>query len=256
MTEKQPRTIIITGAAGGVGQAAVHAAIEREYNVVALDLAEERLKALAQDLPADRILTFAVDVTDEASVQEAVAAAVDRFGAIDACLNNAGIGAPMKPITELSTSEILRVININTMGAFHVMKHVLRHMIPRRQGAIVNTGSILGNRGVPNYAAYCASKAAVHALTQVAALETAEHGIRVNAIAPGLIDTPMNDVFHAAVSPTDPDSTRRGLEARIPMRRYATSREIATVALALVSDDMTYVTGEILDVDGALSTSF
>ncbi|MDQ0867338.1 SDR family NAD(P)-dependent oxidoreductase [Arthrobacter globiformis] len=256
MTGKQSHTILITGAAGGVGQAAVVAAIERGYNVVALDLAEERLKTLAHDLPADRILTIAVDVSDEDSVQEAVARGVDRFGSIDACLNNAGIGAPMKSITELGTEEVLKVININTLGAFHVMKHVLRHMIPRRQGAVVNTGSILGNRGVPNYGAYCASKAAVHALTQVAALEAAEHGVRVNAIAPGLIDTPMNDVFHAAVSPTDPDSTRRGLEAKIPVHRYATSHEIATVALALVSDDMSYVTGEILDVDGALSTSF
>lgn len=256
MPQQDPRTILITGAAGGVGQAAVRAALERGYAVAALDLSADRLAGLVQPGTEDRVLTIPVDVSDRAAVEAAVAATIDRFGAIDACLNNAGVGAPLKAITELEPEEVLRVIGINTMGAFHVLKYVLAHMAARGAGAVVNTGSILGNRGVPNYAAYCASKAAVHALTQVAALEMAEHGVRVNAIAPGLIDTAMNDVFHAAVSPTDPESTRRGLEAKIPVHRYATPREIATVALALVSDDMAYVTGEILDVDGALSTSF
>jgi NAD(P)-dependent dehydrogenase (short-subunit alcohol dehydrogenase family) len=231
-------------------------AIAAGAHVTAVDMNPRSLQEALAHLPAERLLRQTVDVTDESAVETAVQASMDRFGSLDACLNNAGIGAPLVGISDHSVEDFSRVIRVNAQGTFIVLKHVMRQMHHAGRGAIVNTGSILGNRGVVNYGAYCASKAAVHALTKVAALESAPFGVRVNAIAPGLIDTPMNEAFHAAVSPADPARAQAALERKIPLGRYAGPEEVASVALFLLGDAARYITGEILDVDGGLSTSF
>lgn len=248
------QVLLVTGAASGVGLAAVRAAHADGQSVIAFDIDGPGLKRLAGEL--DDILVYEVDVTDESRVAEALADAMGRLGRLDGCFNNAGIGTSLLPVTDVDVEELSRVLRINAVGSFTVLKHVMRQMRSQGYGAVVNTGSILGYRGVVNYAAYCASKSAVHAFTKVAALEGAEYGVRVNAVAPGLIDTPMNDAFHEAVSPQDPVAAQRALEAKIPLHRYATAQEVVDVALALLRADMRYVTGSIVEVDGGLSTSF
>ncbi len=248
--------VLITGAASGLGLSMARQALGAGARVVAVDIDETALAGQFDGHGPDRVLRVRADITDEAAVEGAVGQAIDTFGAIDGLLNNAGVGAPLIGIADLPVAEFLRVLQINTGGAFVVLKHVLSHMRTQRHGAVVNSGSILGERGVPDYAAYCASKAGVHALTKVAAMEAAAYGVRVNAVAPGLIDTPMNDTFHAAVNPDDPAQTRHTLEQKIPLGRYARPEQVAAAALFLLSDAASYITGEILDVDGGLSTSF
>lgn len=250
------KNVFITGAASGLGLAMANQAIAAGAHVTAVDMNPRTLEDALAHLPAERLLRQTVDVTDESAVETAVRASMERFGSLDACLNNAGIGAPLVGISDHSVEDFSRVVRVNAQGTFIVLKHVMRQMHHAGRGAIVNTGSILGNRGVINYGAYCASKAAVHALTKVAALESAPYGVRVNAIAPGLIDTPMNEAFHAAVSPADPAQAQAALEQKIPLGRYAGPEEVASVALFLIGDAARYITGEIVDVDGGLSTSF
>ncbi|WP_345154703.1 SDR family NAD(P)-dependent oxidoreductase [Arthrobacter ginkgonis] len=250
------RNVLITGAASGLGLAMVQQAFAAGARVTALDINARALDEALAPFAGDRLIRRVVDVTDEADVSVAVQESMEAFGSLDACLNNAGIGAPLVGITELAVHDFARIMQVNAQGSFIILKHVMSHMRQAGHGAVVNTGSILGSRGVPNYAAYCASKAAIHALTKVAALEGAHYGVRVNAIAPGLIDTPMNDAFHAAVSPSDPARAQAALEGKIPLSRYAGPTEVANAALFLLSDAAAYITGEILDVDGGLSTSF
>lgn len=248
--------ILITGAASGVGRAAVEAVASAGGRISALDLNAAALETLKGELPEASIHTTAMDVSQEDQVEAAIAQAVRQWGPIDGCLNNAGIGAPLKELVDLERSDFTKTLEVNMFGSFNVLKHVLRHMKESGHGAVVNTGSVLGDRGTKNYAVYCAAKAAVHAMTKVAALEMASAGIRVNAIAPGMIDTPMNDVFHSAVNPEEPARVREAMEAKIPLERYATPTEVAGAALMLLTAASGYITGQVIGVDGGSTASF
>ncbi|MDU0328457.1 SDR family NAD(P)-dependent oxidoreductase [Microbacterium sp. KSW2-21] len=249
-------TVLITGAASGLGRVVAEKAVDEGWNIVAIDVDGPALDRLLPEAPGERVHRETADVSDERAFAGALERALTAVGSIEACVNNAGVGAPLIPISELDLTDFDRVMRINARGSFIVLKHVLAHLYERGTGAVVNTGSILGYRGTTAYAAYCASKAAVHALTKVAALEGAAAGIRVNAVAPGLVDTPMNDAFHAAVSPDDPDEAQHTIEEKIPVGRYAEASEVADVVLFLLSEKSRYMTGAIVEVDGGLSTSF
>jgi NAD(P)-dependent dehydrogenase (short-subunit alcohol dehydrogenase family) len=257
MTEQTAPSLMITGAASGIGLAMARAGARSGHRLALFDIDAQVLGGVVEEL---RTLTtvqgFVVDVTRYDQVEQASLEAVAVFGSIDKCLNNAGIGAPLLPLPDLTSDQFERVLRVNAMGAFHVLKAVLGHMRERGRGAVVNTGSILGERGTANYAAYVASKHAVHGLTRAAAVEAAAYGVRVNAVAPGLVDTPMNDAFHSAVNEADPAAAQATLAAKIPLGRYADPDHIAQAALFLLSDAAAYITGEIVDVDGGLSTAF
>ena len=183
---------VVTGAAGVIGTATMALLAERGARIVAVDRKAQDLQAAIRDLPASaEALAITADVTSEDEVADYVRAAVDKFGAIDVFYNNAGIEGDIAPITEYPLETFRRVLDVNVVGVFLGMKHVLPVMLKQNKGSIINTASIAGLIGSPHIAAYSASKHAVIGLTKSAAQECAATGVRVNCVCPGLIDSRM-----------------------------------------------------------------
>ena len=234
------RAAIVTGAASGIGRATTELLLERGWRVAAVDRDAGPLADLAED---PRVIVRALDVTDEAAVVRLVAEIAEMFGRLDGAVNSAGIAADMH-VFETSAELFRRMLDINVVGTFLVGREAARHMEKMGGGAIVNLASISGIRGSKGRSAYGASKGAVVNLTQVMANDLAPYDVRVNAVAPGPIETPMVKAVH-----TDAD---RDLYGRfVPMRRYGTPREIASVIHFLLDGSQSsYMTGEIVAVDG------
>lgn len=233
----------VTGGASGIGRAVVRRWVAEGGRVAAGDVNLEGLAALQSEL-GDSVATVPCDVTREAEVQLLVATATERLGGLDAMFNIAG-GSRGSLIMEMTEEDWDFTVDLCLKGVFFGTKHAARAMIAAgTRGAIVNIASL--NSRVPMFfgSAYSAAKAGVASLGQSAALELAEHGIRVNTVSPGLTDTPL-------VAPlTGFDSVRQAYMERIPMKRAATPEDIAATSLYLASDDAEYVTGVNLFVDG------
>jgi NAD(P)-dependent dehydrogenase (short-subunit alcohol dehydrogenase family) len=229
------RVALVTGAASGIGLATVHRLLEAGWKVAA---------SLAGGLakPA-RLFTCALDVTDETAADKAVAMAGEALGGLDGVVNSAGIAADIHAL-DTPVALFRKILDVNVVGTFIVARAAARLMKNRGGGAIVNISSVSGLRGGKGRSAYGASKGAVVVLTQVLANDLARYGIRVNAVAPGPVDTPMVKAVHTA--------TDRALWLRhVPMRRYAEPDEIASVIEFLLDGTRSsYVTGEIVAVDG------
>jgi NAD(P)-dependent dehydrogenase (short-subunit alcohol dehydrogenase family) len=186
------KVAVVTGAAGVIGSATSRLLAERGARIVAVDRREADLKAAIEDLPASaEAFAVAADVTSEDEVADYVRATIARFGTIDVFYNNAGIEGDVKPITEYSLASFRKVIDVNVVGVFLGMKHVLPVMLKQNRGSIINTASIAGLVGSPQIAVYSASKHAVIGLTKSAAWECTGTGVRVNCVCPGLIDSRM-----------------------------------------------------------------
>src|SRR6202040_381564 len=186
------RVAVVTGAAGVIGTATMRLLAERGAHIVAVDRKQQELQTAIGHLPASaRALAIAADVTREDVVAEYVRAAVGAFGTIDAFYNNAGIEGDVKPIPEYSLESFRRVLDVNVVGVFLGMKHVLPVMLKQNKGSIINTASIAGLMGSPMIAVYSASKHALTGLTKSAAWECTGTGVRVNCVCPGLIDSRM-----------------------------------------------------------------
>ncbi len=235
------RVAIITGGAQGIGEACVRRFARENAKVVIADLDAARGEALAGELGATWI---ACDVGDKAQVDALVAAAVQQHGRIDILVNNAGIlrAADFLDITEADFDAVLRV---NIKGAFLMGQAVARVMAGQGGGAIVNMSSINGTVAIPNIASYNISKRGINQLTRVMALALADKGIRVNAVAPGTIATEM-----AARAVLGSEEARIKVMSRTPMKRLGEPSEIADAVAWLASDAASYVTGEIVVVDG------
>lgn len=246
MPELAGRIAIVTGAGSGIGQAIAHRFAAAGAAVVAADLDLAAAKETATSFP-EQIVPYQVDVTDEPSVQRLVQATLERFGQIDILVNNAGIGTT-KDIVETDLEEWERVFAVNVRGVFLCCKHALPSMLARRHGVIINMGSVAGLIGIPQRAAYCASKGAVVTLTKQIAVAYVKQGIRCNCICPGTVDTPW--VERLVAQTPDPEAARRALEARQPMGRLVRPDEVAAAALYLASDDAAAITGSILVIDG------
>lgn len=242
---------VVTGAAAGFGLAVSSRLADEGAHIVMVDRAADQLHDSAARIAG--ALPVVADVSKEADVDAYVQQAADTHGRIDLFFNNAGIEGRMAPMTELSVEDFDRVWAVNARGVFLGLRAVLRVMKAQRSGAIVNTASMAAIRGAATFSPYVASKHAVAGLTRCAALEGAPYGIRVNALAPGHIDTRMARDLTAQIDPDDPQGVFEKVSAEIPLGRYGTAEEVAAFAVWLLSADASYVSGATHLVDGALN---
>jgi NAD(P)-dependent dehydrogenase (short-subunit alcohol dehydrogenase family) len=248
------KACLVTGAGSGIGRATAIAMARNGARVLAADLPDRGAQETASTIVANGGTAHAalVDVTDEAQVAAMLAACIVAFGRLDCAHNNAGvspgqIGAGGKRTGDIGKDAWDRIIAVNLTGVWLCMKHELAAMEATGGGAIVNTASIAGLVGLPHSHAYVAAKHGVVGLTKAAAIDHAEAGVRVNAVCPGYIDTPM----------IRDSMARRGnsILARPPMHRLGTAEEIADAVVWLLSDQARFVTGTALPVDGGFTAA-
>jgi NAD(P)-dependent dehydrogenase (short-subunit alcohol dehydrogenase family) len=238
---------LVTGASSGMGLATARAYAEAGASVVLADINADALQAVTDSLSAagNRVLAVTCDVADEASVAAAVAAAVTTYGRLDMAFNNAGIQVPVADAADEPAAAFDRVNAVNYRGVWACMKHELVQMRRQGSGAIVNCSSIGGLIGLPGRASYHASKHAVIGLTRSAAVEYAPRGIRINAVCPGTIATPMVTDMIASGNLDETEAI-----AAAPIARLGEPEEIAAAVLWLCSPGASYVVGVALPVDG------
>ncbi len=239
--------VIITGGASGIGFETARILKQRGSVPYLLDLKRDALDEACDRLGLARDSGFALNVADEAAVEAAFAdiAARERLVGL---VNCAGIGAD-KPLTETTVDDFRRIIDVNVIGTFIAARAATRYWLDKGEtGSIVNISSISGLIGNKGRTAYGASKGGVNTMTLVMANELGPHGIRVNAVAPGPIDTPLARAVHT-------DDVRRQWHERLPLRRYGQPEEIAKAIAFLLSDEASYVNGHILTADGGFSTA-
>jgi NAD(P)-dependent dehydrogenase (short-subunit alcohol dehydrogenase family) len=245
------KVAVVTGAAGVIGSATVRLLAERGARIVAIDRREAGLHAAIKDLPASaQALAVTADVSDEDEVADYVRAAIEKFGTIDVFHNNAGVEGDIAPITKYSLETFRRVIDVNVVGVFLGLKHVLPVMLKQNRGSIINTASIAGLIGSPEIAVYSASKHAVIGLTKSAAQECAATGVRVNCVCPGLIDSRMLSAIIEGRNPGNAPVANEKIVERIPARRLGQPSEVASIVAFLASDEASYVSGSAYTVDG------
>jgi NAD(P)-dependent dehydrogenase (short-subunit alcohol dehydrogenase family) len=242
---------VVTGAAGVIGRATTELLAERGARIVAVDRRREELEDAIKGLPASaEPLAVTADVSDEDEVADYVRAAVDRFGTIDVFYNNAGVEGEVRPITQYPLETFRRVLDVNVVGVFLGMKHVLPVMLKQNKGSIINTASIAGLIGSPQIAVYSASKHAVIGLTRSAAWECTGTGVRVNCVCPGMIDSRMLSAILDGRNAGNAPMPQQKIVERIPARRLGQASEVASIVAFLASDEASYVSGSAYTVDG------
>jgi NAD(P)-dependent dehydrogenase (short-subunit alcohol dehydrogenase family) len=248
MTTSITKVALITGAARGIGLATAKRFLAEGWAVALLDIEDTQLREAAASL-ADpvNVMTLHCDVSDAAAVNAAMARVNERFGRLDALVNNAGV-AVFKPILETADDEWDRVLAVNLTGPFLCIKAVAPFMREHGGGAIVNITSISGLRASTLRVAYGTSKAGLAHLTKQAAVELASLGIRVNAVAPGPVDTAMAKAVHSP-------AIRADYHDAIPLNRYGLEEELAEAIFFLCSERSSYITGQLLAVDGGFDAA-
>ena len=238
---------LVTGAASGMGLATARGFAHSGASVTLADLGGEALEKAVEEIRAagGKATGVACDVTDEADVAAMVERTVAEFGRLDAAFNNAGIEQPLTPLHEIADGDWERLIDVDLGGVFHCMKQQVPHMLRNGGGVIVNTSSGAGVKGIAGQSAYCAVKWGLIGLTKAAALDYARDGVRVNAICPGFVDTPMMERFTGGTA----EGRAKVVESE-PVGRPASAEEIAAAVLWLCSDDAAFVVGHALVMDG------
>jgi NAD(P)-dependent dehydrogenase (short-subunit alcohol dehydrogenase family) len=238
------KVAMVTGGGSGIGAAMARRFAEEGATVVVADLDEKAASKVAAGIEKDAGIAVAVqqDVGDPRSVEQSVAFAIDKFGQLDVAINNAGITGDLAPTADYSLEGWDKVIAVNLSGVFYGMKYQIPAMLRSGGGSIVNIASILGSVGARDSAGYNAAKHGVVGLTKTAALEYSKDGVRVNAIGPGYIDTPLLNALNREMYD--------GLVNLHPIGRLGKAEEVAELALWLASDKASFVTGSYHLVDG------
>ncbi len=242
---------IITGASGGIGSATAAKMLEEGAKLMLAGRDAARLNAVVSGLNGgDAVDIYVGDPAQEDDVAALVAATKARFGKIDILFANAGTEGNVSPVTQISVADFDAVLHVNVRGTWLAIKHAAPAMIENGGGSIICTSSVAGSVGVAGIAPYAASKHAVNGLVQVAALELAKLGVRVNSVAPAPIDNAMMASIEKQASPDDPSLARQGFSGLIAMGRYGMNEEVANLVAFLASDEASYCTGGIYPVDG------
>ncbi|MDF0600628.1 L-iditol 2-dehydrogenase [Psychromarinibacter sp. C21-152] len=246
------KTALITGAARGIGRAFAEAYVREGARVALADIDTARAEASAAEI-GEGAVAVEMDVTRQDSIDAAVAETVERLGRIDILINNAAVFTAA-PIVEIERADFDRLFEINVAGTLFTLQAVARHMIARGGGGkIINMASQAGRRGEPLVAVYCATKAAVISLTQSAGLNLIQHGINVNAIAPGVVDGEHwdgVDAFFAKYEGKAPGQKKTEVGAAVPYGRMGTAADLTGMAVFLASAEADYVVAQCYNVDG------
>jgi 3-oxoacyl-[acyl-carrier protein] reductase len=239
------KVALVTGAAQGIGRAIALLLAQNGADIVVSDINLEKAEETAKEIEGtgQRAMAIKVDVVHSEEVERMVQTILERFGHIDILVNNAGI-ARDKLILRMTEEDWDTVLNVNLKGTFNCTKTVVRHMSKQRSGKIVSIASVVGEMGNVGQANYSASKAGVIGFTKTIAREFAQRGINVNAIAPGYIETPMTDAL--------PEKAKEELRRLIPMDRLGRPEDVAEALLFLVSETSSYITGQVLNVNGGI----
>lgn len=236
------KVAIITGAARGIGLATARAFAREGAKVVIADMDEALVFEAAQELDG---LAVGVNVTDRRSVDAMVAKVIEKWGRIDVLVNNAGVIRDAQ-LLKMSPEDFDFVIDVNLRGVFHCTQAVVAHMVEQGSGVVLNASSVVGIYGNFGQTNYVASKSGVIGMTKTWARELGRKGIRVNAVAPGFIETRMTEGI--------PDKVLDQIKGKVPLKRMGKPEEIANAYLWLASDESSYVTGHVLSVDGGATT--
>lgn len=244
------KVALVTGAASGMGFNASQKFGQAGAKVAMIDWNGENLERAAHDLREQgySVLPIQCDVSDEAAVEQMVATVVENFGHLDIAYNNAGIQAPIVEIADADGAAFDRVMAVNVRGMWNCLKYELGQMRKQESGSVINCSSISGLVGMPGLGAYTAAKFAIIGLTKSAALDYADRGIRINAVCPGTIDTPMV----ADLMVKEPETMNRSI-GQIPMKRIAKPAEATAAVLWLASDEAGFITGQVIVPDGGFT---
>ena len=236
------KVAVVTGGASGIGLATTKKLLSEGANVVILDLKmdEEIINSLGEN-----ILYLKCDVSNEENVKNCIEEIIKKFDHIDYLVANAGIGGSASKPHEVSMDEWNKVISVNQTGIFLLNKYVINEMLKNGKGAVVNTSSMYGLVGSTTSFAYSASKGAINQMTRSLALTYARENIRVNAIAPGYVDTPILSMV--------PDNIKEAMGTELPIGRLGKDTEIANLICYLLSDDASFITGAIIPIDGGFT---
>lgn len=241
------KVAFVTGGGSGIGRATALAFAREGASVVVADVSEQENQETARLIGerGGQALAVTCNVARAEDVKAALDRTIETFGRLDVAFNNAGVEQPTKPMTEVTEEEWDRILGVDLRGVFLCMQHEIPLILQQGGGAIVNTSSGAGVKGFPGQAAYCAAKFGVIGLSKGTALDYAAQNLRVNVVAPGIIDTQMMDRFSGGTS-----EGRQGVIAQEPIGRMGTPEEIASAVLWLCSDAASFVTGAVLVADG------
>ena len=240
------KTVFVTGGSRGIGKEVALKFAENGYNVVINYVSSKtNVEELKSEFESKGVKTLIMqaDVTDKEAIDEVVKKAIEEFGSIDVLVNNAGITRD-NLLMRMSEEEFDKVIEINLKGTYIVTKAVTKYMMKKRKGSIINLSSVVGVAGNAGQCNYSASKAGIIGFTKSIAKELASRNIRSNAIAPGFIETDMTAVLQ--------DSVKENIYNQIPLKRMGTAKEVANLAYFLGSDESSYITGQVINIDGGM----